>query len=161
MSTPVARHALSQANNVENIGTLAFAHKDAPLMEKGHEQAKDLGILLPERYGITPSLTPIATSELARTQQTASSAGFVALQSYAQLNEVLHGMDGHELRAMLDRRKLPSAAIQAAEAVLANPPKEEFWISHGLLIAGMCAVTGVYQNERLIPRFCEVRVIPT
>jgi broad specificity phosphatase PhoE len=160
MSVLVGRHGLSEANNYNNVGTLAFASEEAPLMKLGHEQARAMGEILISRYGIIPPYTPVASSVLRRTQQTAHSAGFVDIRTYTQLDEVNHGIDLGELRVTLDRGELPHVAIEAAETTLANPPGEDIWISHGLRIAGLCAVLGVYQNERLIPRFCELRKLP-
>lgn len=129
-------------------------------MPAGHEQARAMGRLLLDHYGIDSSLTPVAVSRLARTRQTARSAGFVAITPYGQLNEVKHGMELAELRTMLDAGKLPEIALREAEATLKNPPQQSVWITHGLRIAALCAVLDVYQNERLIPRFCEIRELP-
>ncbi len=160
MSILAVRHGLSQANNHHNIGTLAFASEQAPLMPAGHEQARAMGQLLMDHYGIDSQLTPVAVSRLARTQQTASSAGFLDIMTYGQLDEVKHGMELAELRAMLDAGKLPEIALREAEATLKNPPQQDIWITHGLRIAALCTVLNTYQNERLIPRFCEIRELP-
>ena len=160
MSILVVRHGLSEANNRRNIGTLAFASEQAPLMPAGHEQARAMGRLLMDHYSIDSQLTPVAVSRLARTQQTASSAGFLDITPYTQLDEVKHGIELAELRAMLDAGKLPEIALREAEATLNNPPQQAIWITHGLRIAALCAVLGVHQNERLIPQFCEIRELP-
>ena len=154
------RHGLSHANNRDNIGTLAFASEQARLMCDGYHQARAMGKLLIDTYDIDVAHTPVAASRLLRTQQTAVAAGFLELYCYPQLDEVKHGMDLLELRTTLDSGKLPPAAIAAAEQTLANPPRQDIWITHGLRIAALCAVLGVHQNERLIPRFCEVRELP-
>ena len=160
MSILVGRHGLSGANNRNNIGTLAFASEQAPLMDDGRVQARNMGEQFEVKFGVDPASTPVATSELTRTRQTAEEAGFVAITAYSCLDEIRHDMDLRELRAMLDRGELPPVAIVMAEETLANPPKENVWISHGLRIAGLCAVLGVHQDERLIPRFCEIRELP-
>ena len=161
MPVIVVRHGLSEANNRNNVGNLAFASETAPLMELGRQQARALRPMLNDEYSINPSATPAATSELLRTQQTAQEAGFLTLKAYSCLDEVKHGMELTSLRAILDEGMLPSIALQSAEAVLNNPPPEEsIWFTHGLLIAGLCAALGVHQDRRLIPRFCEARELP-
>jgi broad specificity phosphatase PhoE len=160
MSVLVIRHGLSAANDRNNIGTLAFGAKDAPLMELGREQARRRAATLPADYGIIPQTTSVAVSELARTQETAGVMGFQSahMTPYASLNEVSHGMEGAALRALLNRGALPPAALQAAEIILHQPPAEAVWVTHGLVIAGLSQTLGVsHQFERLIPRFCEVR----
>lgn len=161
MAVVVVRHAISQANNRENIGTPAFGHRDAVLMDAGREQARAIPAELKSRYGIMANSMAVATSTLRRTIETATEAGFGNTTAYAVLDEVEHdGMTKAELRQMLDAGILPRAALQAAELTLASPPTERIWFSHGLRIAGLCALLGVYQDERLIPRFCEIRELP-
>jgi hypothetical protein len=160
MPVLVIRHALSEANNRDNIGTPAFANPAAPLMDTGKQQAIQLGSELMDRYGIDFS-EPIAVSEFRRTSETATLAGFYALNSYALLNEVAHGLDLAELRQSLDDGQLPPAALSQAETILAHPPEERIWVTHALVIAGLCAVMGLHQDKRLIPRFCEVRSLPS
>jgi hypothetical protein len=157
------RHGLSEANNRDNVGTLAFAAKDAPLMETGKEQARERAAGLARDYGVDPRITPVAVSHLLRTQETAQVMGFQPdrITPYELLNEVEHGMEGVALRAMLNDGQLPQTALYAAEAILRQPPSESVWITHGLIIAGLSHVLGVsHQFERLIPRFCEVRELP-
>lgn len=153
MSILVIRHGLSEANNRDNIGSLAFAAEDAPLMEQGHNQAIQLRDVLLGTYHTVPEVTPAATSELLRTKQTAKDAGFCITQAYAQLDEVKHGMDLGELRTMLDYGQLPRIALEAAAQTLQERPAEAVWFTHGLRIAGLCALLGVYQDQRLIPPF--------
>ena len=155
------RHGLSEANNRDNIGTLAFAAKDAPLMEKGKEQAREGAARLSGDYGINPRTTAVAVSGLLRTRQTAEVMGFQRITSYESLNEVEHGMEGGALRVMLDVGQLPPAALRAAESILHQPPTEGVWITHGLVIAGLSRILDIDREfERLIPRFCEVRELP-
>lgn len=155
----VTRHELSEANNRDNIGTPAFGAKDAPLMMIGRKAAVAKGRTFAQDYGVRPIFTRAAVSELLRTQQTARAMGFWRQKRYALLNEVLLDKSGPELRAMLDAKQLPPAALRAAEAVLNSPPAEKVWVTHGLLIAGMCYILGVHTFERFIPRFGEVRVL--
>jgi hypothetical protein len=161
MSIFAIRHALSEANNRNNIGTLAFASKDAPLMDPGREQARRRASMLLGDYGINAAGTPAAVSSLLRTEETARVMGFQLIKAYEQLDEVEHGMSGPEFRALLDNGRLPQASLDAAEVILQNPPSEKVWITHGLVIAGLSQVLGVSdQFERLIPKFCEVRELP-
>lgn len=62
------------------------------------------------------------------------------------------------LRAMLRQNQIPPIALKAAEVTLRQAPSEGVWVSHGLLIAGLCTVLGVADRyERPVPRQCEVR----
>lgn len=157
----VIRHGFSEANDRNNIGTLAFAAKDAPLKDLGKQQARDRAATLFADYGIHIPTTPVATSELLRTQETAREMGFHMLRPYGSINEVEHGMEGSMLKAMLSNGELPIAALRTAELILHQPPVEKVWVTHGLVIAGLCHELGIdSQFDRLIPKFCEVRELP-
>lgn len=162
MSILVIRHGLSEANNINNFGTPAFGNFDAPLMEQGRASARRLRRVLPLNYGINLSSTPAATSELLRTQQTAKLAGFKTLQSYTLLNEVDRGLSLEDKRAVKATGVIPKEAIDAANDLLNDPPEEQIWFTHGLLIAGLCKVLNIYQDtgHRTIPSFCEIRRLP-
>lgn len=161
MPIHVIRHGFSEANDRNNIGTLAFADKDAPLKKEGRSQARERAATLGCEYGINPATTPVAVSYLLRTKQTAEVMGFRPITPYESLNEVEHGMELLALRALLDIGELPRAALQAAAALLRKHPSEKVWVAHGLIIAGLCHVLGIsHQFDRLIPRFCEVRALP-
>lgn len=159
MSILVIRHALSEANNRDNVGTMAFGAKDAPLMQKGREQAVQRAATLRSEFGVNAATTPVAISRLLRTKETAQCLGFKQWTEYPLLDEVEHGMDGADLRALLDSGGLPRAALANAEALRQNPPSERVWVTHGLVIAGLCQLLGQTAYERLIPRFCEARVL--
>jgi hypothetical protein len=162
MSRLVIRHGLSQANNRENFATPAFGHPDAGLMEQGVIDSVHLQQILAVDYSIDPSSTIAAVSELRRTWETANLAGFHSLRPYQSLNEVSGGLTYDEIAQIRETKKLPAFVLQAAEVTLNNPPEEEVWFTHGLLIAGMCKVLGVYQEpvRRAWPRFCEIRELP-
>jgi hypothetical protein len=160
MSVLVIRHGLSEANNRDNIKTIALASMDAPLMKQGQLQAEQLGTRLNAHYAVAVADKRIATSQLRRAQETAEKAGFQRIISYALLNEVAHGVVLPQLRSQLNNNILPNEAIDAAESLLDQPPVEDIWITHGLVIAGLCAVLNVYQDRSLIPRFCEIRELP-
>ncbi len=154
----VIRHSLSEANNAKG---LAFGHADAPLMEEGRNRIRHQLIPALAQRGIVAANSPVAVSRLLRTAQTATEAGFQTITPYVRLNEVEHGLEGAELRALLDAGGLPERALEHAAALLDNPPAEAIWISHGLVIAGLCAVLGLnHQYERRVPRFCEIRELP-
>ena len=157
MSVLVVRHGLSHANNRES---LAFANSSAGLKRDGRDQARVLGLVLRTNHHIDTSSTEVAVSEYKRTFETAKGAGFLKLAKYSILNEIDHGMTFKDLRALLDEGILPDAAILGAEAILQDPPDESIWVTHGLVIAGLCRVLGVNQEDRLIPRFCEIRELP-
>lgn len=159
MSILLVRHGLSEANNRDNIGTLAFAAEAAPLMEVGRQQASEAGKILRIQYGVNLNETAVATSELLRTKETAQHIGFTVMNAYSLLDEVRHDVALPKLRTMLDEGVLPDSVLRAAEDTLSNPPEESIWVSHGLRIAGICALLGTYREERLIPRFCEIREI--
>lgn len=157
MGIHVARHGVSAANDG---GNPAFGSSEAHLLELGREQARGLRAQLGD-FGIDPILDDVAVSTLNRAQETAAEAGFVSIRPYAVLDEVKHGLDLPGFIEMKRTRSLPLHVMRAAEFTLANPPQERFWISHGLLTAAICQILDVYQDEeRLFPRFCEVRYLP-
>jgi len=160
MSKLVARHGLSDANNRELYGTPAFGNPEAPLMPKGREQAMELGRLLTVRFGIQVATEPVAVTMMRRTQETAVVAGFRKLSIYPELNEEKGGLSDEEVQEALASRRPPEATINAARAVIENPPVETVWITHAFLIAAICQELGVYNNDRFTPRFCEVRELP-
>jgi phosphoribosylformylglycinamidine (FGAM) synthase PurS component len=157
MSVLVVRHGLSEANDKNSA---AFGLPDAELLPLGIEQARNAGGLLTDIYGIDTLGNTAAASDMLRSQQTARIAGFARVTNYAILNEV-DVPKTPELRAVLDRGEVIREAREAAEQVLANPPVENVWFSHGYLIAAMCELTGVDTNGlRFIPRFGEIRELP-
>jgi len=159
MSVLVVRHGLSEANNRENIGTLAFGASDAPLMEKGRAQAQAAGRLLREQYALDTEDT-VAVSTYLRTRETATHAGFVHQVQYAELSEVDSGLPRLELKAMLNRNEVPDAAVARAELLLAGElPEQQVWFTHGLVIAGLCKVLNVY-TDMYKPGFTEIRELP-
>ncbi|MEO7617210.1 MAG: phosphoglycerate mutase family protein [Candidatus Saccharibacteria bacterium] len=155
----LVRHGLSEANNRDNIGTPAFASTGAPLMELGREHARKAGVELVQDWSHDP-LMPVAVSELLRTQETAFEAGFVRQKTYPILNESYSELDYPALRQLLDDGDLPAAAFESARLLLADPPLEKVWFTHGLVIAGVCDILGIAdQFDSLIPRFGEIRKI--
>jgi bisphosphoglycerate-dependent phosphoglycerate mutase len=157
MSKLLVRHGLSRANDRNST---AFGRPYAQLMSQGIQHAKVAGDTLVAVYGIDPEKDEAAASEMVRSQQTASVAGFKVVRSYAVLNEV-DVPKTPELRAALDRSEVIPEARKAAETLLANPPKEEVWFTHGYLMAAVCELTGFDASGlRFIPRFGEIRELP-
>ncbi len=163
MSKLVFRHGLSQANNRENYGTPAYGNPDASLMDEGIIHAANAGRMLRlPPYAIDPTNTIVAVSKMRRTWETANFAGFHTLRPYESLNEIGHGLTLEDKAQIKEAHILPVVALRAAEEVLKNPPEEDIWFTHGLLIASMCRVLDIYQDvdTRLIPHFCEIRELP-
>jgi hypothetical protein len=153
----IVRHGLSSANDRNSE---AFGHADAPLLPLGVEQSVDAGRQMASVYGIDAKRWTAAASEMRRSQDTASAAGFTVVRSYAVLNEV-DVPKTPDLKAALNRREIIPEARAAAQAVLDNPPKERIWFSHGYLIAALCELTEVDTSGlRFIPRFGEIRELP-
>lgn len=158
------RHGLSEANNYKNIGTPAFGSPDAGLMEEGKVMARDAGRLLVNQYGVDILSTEVAVSEMLRTQETALEAGFPRhnMTPYASLNEVtssiIKNLSQEQIINAIVNETPPAIAIQHVEELLANPPEEEIWFTHGFVIATICYVRGI-KFDRFIPQFCEIRDI--
>jgi hypothetical protein len=161
MSTLVGRHSLSEANNRNNYGTPAFGHADAPLMPEGRLIAQNIGVEFESVHGIIPATVTVAVSKMLRAQETAREAGFINLIEYAILNEVDTQLLHPELKNAIANRQHTTVALQAAELILENPPAEQVWVTHGLVIASLCEVLGIAsQFEHFVPRFCEIRELP-
>src|SRR6266496_742944 len=142
------RHAHSVANVTEAPASmpaedLAFANRSAGLTERGENECRHLAPQLPIRYGINPSETPVAVSTFERPKLTAVRLGFVTIRAYSELDEVDYGMNLEELRAQLRENLIPRVAIEAARATLAQAPDEDVWITHALLIGGICIELGI------------------
>ncbi len=161
MSKLVARHSLSEANNRDNYGTPAFGHADAPLMSEGRTIAQKMGKEFEVSHGIIPFTTLAAVSMMLRSWETAVEAGFVDLNEYEILNEVDTKLPHPELKAMMANRQHTEVALKAAHLILENPPEEQIWVTHGLIIASLCEVLGIAnQFEHFVPKFCEIRELP-
>lgn len=161
MSKFVGRHSLSEANNRNNYGKPAFGHPDAPLMPEGRGIAQGMGVEFEVVHGIIPITTPAAVSKMLRAQETAREAGFIDLTEYEILNEVDTKLPHPDLKATMAKRESTEVALNTAELILRNPPKENVWFTHGLVIAGLCDVLGIAdQFENFVPKFCEIRELP-
>lgn len=154
MKKILVRHAKSQANYPYEIGV---NNKTAALTPNGKEQAKGLASSL-SQFGIS-SERRIATSTFMRAKQTAWLAGFWNATAYPILDEAIDRPLTEQERDLIHERGiLPADALTAAEALLHEPPIEEVWITHALVIAGICQRLNI-QADAIIPRFCEVRAI--
>jgi len=156
----VMRHALSEANNWDNIGTPAHYAKNAPLMPKGREQARAKKGELITEYGINPEETAAAVSTLERSPETGREVGFAALRVYSLLDEFDPDdpKDWPLILKDLAKGRCPQELLEEAYALLSNPPEEKVWISHGVKIAGIAhALGGIkFANNRPYPGFCEI-----
>ena len=158
MKILVGRHALSEGNNRDNNGTLLFGHPAAPLMELGRGQSQEMGRAFLDTYGVKPATTPIAVSNMLRSQETARYAGFNHLVQYEQLDEVDTELDYSILKQWINEKRHTDIALKAARLILENPPKESVWITHGLVISAMCEILDVtYKFDNFLPKFCEIR----
>jgi broad specificity phosphatase PhoE len=145
----IIRHGQTPANRLNRA---AYGQFGAPLNKKGIEQAQDLGRQL-DALGIDKS-QPVAVSDMLRAQQTAQYAGFTSLVIYPILSELKLGDNRFEaLKLAAEDILTPQAAIRAQE-IIANPPPELFWFSHGLVIGGLRETLSI-PCSRLIPAFCE------
>lgn len=156
MSVLLVRHEVSKANDKNSA---AFGHPDAPLLPVGLERIPVIRQNLVNIHGVSIAETEVAASELYRSQQTAKEVGFRIVRHYAVLNEV-DVPKTLELRAQLDAGIIVPEAFTAAEAVLANPPAEKIWFTHGYLMAALCDLTSADTTDlSFIPKFGEIREI--
>lgn len=157
MSKLIIRHGLSEANDRESA---AFGLATAPLKPEGIIHGIETGLLLRELYGIDPETTAAAASTMLRSQQTARAAGFLSVRHYALLDEV-NVPKTREFSERIGKGMIINEALTAADELLANPPKEAIWFSHGYLIAALCHRLGIdTTDKRFIPHFGEVRELP-
>lgn len=150
----VIRHAATDANRLTRA---VFGVTGASLNDLGEQQAAKLGAEL-VAAGVDVANTPVAVSELQRTEQTARLAGFKDIVVDPRLNEV-NTADPQQTLDLVARGKLPPEAITAAKAIIAHPPKERVWVTHGLVIAALQCVLDQSDIENLVPKNCEIREI--
>jgi broad specificity phosphatase PhoE len=152
MNYLLVRHAQTDASRLTRV---AFGKYGAPLNEVGLLQVEALVKEL-ERRGINAEAEPVAVSQLLRAKQTAEYAGFKNISVNKLLNEINTGNPEKTLQ-LVAQGKLPKEAIDAATAILANPPIEKIWITHGLVIAALYVEMGQTNPQRFIPNYCEIR----
>jgi hypothetical protein len=161
------RHTESTVNTKpatrKQPGKLALENRRAHLTEDGRRDARKLGLQLPSKYGIYPARTPAAVSRFTRARETAKLLGFTTAKPYAELNEINPPLEPDELRAIIGRGDIPVEALEAGRAILRKPLKEDVWIGHALVIAGICAASRrvLIQQPRdiALPYQGEVRLI--
>lgn len=147
----IIRHAKTDANRLTRA---VFGKSGAPINDEGRQQAEKLhNELIIRNINLATEL--VVVSELLRTQQTAELAGFKNITVNPLLNEVNTADPKHTLE-LVAQGKLPEEAIVAATALLANPPKQKIWVTHGLVIAGLLEITNSANPENLIPKHCEI-----
>lgn len=132
----------------------AFGAEGPPLDELGQKQAVELRDAL-IKLRVDPDTETVAVSEFLRTKQTAKLAGFQHIHASPLLNEIFTGMPGSELKAMIEFRQLPPIVLQKAQAILSNPPKENIWITHGLVIMGLREELGL-KGDPFDPLHCRI-----
>jgi len=117
--------------------TPLFGHPDAGLMDIGIEQARNLTPLFKSRYGLDLAAARVATSWMRRTFETALEAGVREenITRYPLLDEVSTRLSREEIIQTLHDEVPPPAAIEQIKELRANPPEEEVWFTHGLVIA--------------------------
>ncbi len=148
------RHAKTDANRLTRI---AFGKEGAPINSTGEQQSLKLGVRL-AKLGIDMTNEVVAVSELLRTRQTAESAGFKHLSVRSILNEVNTDNPQRTLE-LVAQAKLPKQAVTVAKAIIANPPNEKLWVTHGLVIAAILVELKLSDPKNFIPDYCEIREV--
>ncbi len=151
MNYLVIRHAKTDANRLTRA---LFGKTGAPVNDEGKQQIEKLRLEL-LGLNINLDIEPVAVSELMRTNQTAELAGFSNITINPLLNEV-NTADPKQTLELVAQGKLPEEAITAANALLANPPKQKIWVTHGLVMAGLLEVLGLADTKDRIPKHCEI-----
>ncbi len=130
-----------------------FGPLGAPINEDGvksaealHEKLKSMGIDFSQE---------VAVSELQRTQQTAKLAGFKNLVISPLLNEV-DTIDPDETNRLVANRDLPKEARDAGEKLLANPPEQLFWFTHGQVTAAVLDQLGYDDRGDYVLSFSQI-----
>jgi len=146
-----------------------YAHRTVPepgspdtLSALGEYAAAGMGKeLLGKGFFVPGEDMRVALSRHPLAEETAYLAGFPDnrwVQS-ALLDEVELDMGPAALGAMLAKNKLPQAVLRHAALITEHPPEPRFWITHGLVIAGLCKVLGV-PTRPLVPDYGEIRMLP-
>ena len=144
----IVRHGQSEGNRHNRAD---FGKEGGALIDAGIAEAKALKDKFLE-MGIDTKTEPAAISELKRTYETAIYAGFTKLHKYGSLNEVDSALKPKELDGMIKQKKTPDDAIIRAQSLLANPPTENIWVTHGVMIAGIASELGIPPDQLFIPK---------
>lgn len=146
----IIRHGKSEGTRLNRA---LFGKQGGSLNELGKKQAQALHAVLLVR-GVDFSL-PVAVSELVRTHETAELAGFKNFVEHPELNEI-NTADPQKTIDNLAKGIIALEAIEAAKKLIANPPAESIWFTHGMLTAALCRELNL-TTKTLVPDFCEVR----
>jgi phosphohistidine phosphatase SixA len=148
----IIRHSQAEGTRYNRM---LFGKEGGALTEEGIQEAKTLKLQL-KALGIDVNTEHVAVSDLQRTYQTASYAGFMNITVNSLLNEVNTGLPPEELEILLENKHAPEAAIKAAKAILDNPPAERVWVTHGLVVAGIAHELGIAPGELFVPEMGSV-----
>ncbi|MCB9823297.1 histidine phosphatase family protein [Candidatus Nomurabacteria bacterium] len=151
----IIRHAKSVGGRHDKH---LYPKEGAPLSDQGLKDVSKIRDYLIE-LGVDIESEPVAVSELIRTRQTAEVAGFKTIKSYSVLNEVNTGLSPEELERMLQIKLVPKEAIDRAKKLLENPPLENIWVTHGLLVAGLAELLRIPKEQLYIPDMASVTEI--
>jgi hypothetical protein len=112
-----------------------------------------LGKALESEFGLDLSKTPVATSPMWRSVQTAEAAGFSVVNTHLELAEVAFANKIPKEGEIFTGQ--PVEVIAAAEKLVENPLSEQVWITNSRLLAALCqAVEVEYSINNLTPRRC-------
>lgn len=136
--------------NATRFTSKNFGPKGAPLNEQGIESARNLKKKL-ENLGIDFS-QEVAVSDQQRTQQTAIEAGFINLVINPLLNEV-NTSNPARTNELVAQRDLPEEAREAGRLLLADPPEQHFWFTHGQITAAVLDQLGYTDREEYVLGF--------
>jgi len=148
------RHGKTDADRLTRA---AFGKSGAPLSDAGKAQATKLKEELLSR-SIDLDQELVVVSQLLRTIETARLAGFTNIEVNPLLNEVNTDNPQNTLN-LVAQGLVPQEAIDAAKAIISNPPAAKIWVTHGLVIAAIQYVLGQVDPDHFVPNFCEVREI--
>jgi broad specificity phosphatase PhoE len=150
MKRLIIRHALTDGNRLERH---LLGKEGAPINAEGKRQVRELKKELAKRKIDLDQ--PVAVSELLRTVQTAEGAGFTQLRKEPLLNEI-NTRDPARTQANVLQGILPPEAVQAAQKIVASPPQEKVWVTHGLVIAALLVELGLSEKNNFVPKLCSI-----
>ena len=168
MKRYLVRHGLSYANGKESP---AFGSPEAGLRENGVDHARMLKEVFIELLGPKIGQVAVAVSEMVRTQETATHAGFKKQTPYGILNEYDGKIKEEAMKfaASEDYDGASRVLEHLTNNLIINAPDEGIWFAHGLVIAGLTwgkdyeeiRVGDYTQREpnRFIPYFTSIRTM--
>lgn len=144
----VIRHGASEGNRHNQA---SFGPDGGGLTDVGIVEAEGLKQALQE-LGIKVESEAVAVSPMKRAYETAYYAGFKLITKYPALSEVGGNLPPDVLDAMIVQKEASPSAVSAARRLLAEPPSERLWVTHGQLIAGIAHELGYPSSELFIPK---------